>query len=73
MSKYDEMVAARQAFNAAWTAWLVGANPSPEDAADERIATVSALDQLFALSLRASKPIDIRHVCGNIEGGGNHA
>ena len=60
MSKYDDMVAARQAFYAAWTSWLVDANHNPEDAADERIATVSALDQLFSLSLRATKQMDNR-------------
>ena len=60
MSKYDEMIAARRAFNTAWTAWLVQDQPSPEDAGDERIATVSALDQLFALSVRATKPMDTK-------------
>ena len=60
MSKYDDMVAARQAFYAAWTSWLVDANHNLEDVADEHIATVRGLYQLFALSLRATRQMDNR-------------
>ena len=50
MSKYREMVAARRAFNAAWTAWLLQPDTRSHDVTDERDGTVSAIDQMTALA-----------------------
>ncbi len=51
---FDAMGTDRQRFLVAWHNWLRVAQPTAEEAEQERAALLSALDQLAALTVRGN-------------------